>query len=111
MSRTDVLIGHHLPLYREVLSSTFRSMRPDLLICSVPEVELDQKVQELRPLLVICGMVTTVIADYSSAWIALYPEDRDEALVSVAGKRRTIPHASVLELLGVMEELESTASS
>lgn len=105
MPQTDVLIGNHLPLYREVLSATFRTLRPDLLVCSVPQGDLDEKVRELRPLLVICSTVTATIADYSSAWIALYPEDRDEAVVSIGGRLRTIPHASVLELIGVMEEL------
>lgn len=111
MSGIDVLVGNHPPLYREALSATVQMMRPDLLVRSVPHGELDQMVRELRPLLVICSMVTTAIADCSAAWIALYPEDKDEAIVSVGGKRRTIPHASILELLGILDEAGPLASS
>ena len=104
MARVDVLIGNHLPLYSEALSAAFRTLRPELLVRSVPHGELDAMTRELRPLLVICSRVTTAIADGASAWIALYPDDRDEAIVGIGGERRTIPHASVLELLDVLDE-------
>lgn len=111
MARVDVLIGNHLPLYSEALTATFQTLRPDLLVRSVPHGELDAMVRELRPLLVICNIVTTAIADCSSAWIALYPDDRDEALISIRGMRRTIPHASILELLDVLDEAGPLPSS
>jgi ABC-type proline/glycine betaine transport system permease subunit len=108
MSRIDVLIGNHLPLYREVLASTFRAMRPDLLVRSVSADELEALTCEHRPLLVICSMVSSTITDCSLAWIALYPDDRDEALVSVHGVQRTIPNASVTQLLAVVDEVRAS---
>lgn len=108
MSRIDVLIGTQLPLYREVLASTFRAMRPDLVVRAVPQEDLDATVRQLRPLLVICSSVSSTITDLSPAWITLYPEERDEALISVAGNHRTIPGASVLDLLKVMDEAKAS---
>jgi hypothetical protein len=109
MSRIDVLIGNNLPLYREVLASTFRAMRPDLVVRSVGANELDALTREHRPLLVICSIVSSTITDCSLAWIALYPDDRDEALVSVRGMKRIIPNASITQLLEVVDEVRASS--
>lgn len=110
MSHVDVLIGNELALHREVLAGAFQAMRPDLLVRSVSHDVLDEMIRELRPLLVICSMVSPTISDCSPAWIALYPEERDEAIVSISGKCRTILNATVTELLGVMDEVRSSLS-
>lgn len=110
MSRIDVLIGNELALHREVLAGAFRALRPDLLVHCVTHEELDGAVCALRPLLVICSVVSSTVTGCSPAWIALYPDERDEALVSIAGERRTIPNASVVQLLGVMDEIRPAAS-
>jgi hypothetical protein len=107
-SRIDVLIANELPLHREVLASTFRTMRPDLLVHAIAHDELDLVICELRPLMVICSVINPSTCACSLAWITLYPDDRDEAVVQIDGVQRTIPNASIHQLLGVMDEVRSS---
>ncbi len=105
MSHIDILIGNNPPLYREVLAATFRQLRPEFVVCAVLPADLDDYVCIFQPWLVICSTVSTTISSHSPAWIALFPEDKDEAIVSVDGRRRSIPNATVLELLSVLDEV------
>ncbi len=105
MPPPDILIGHKLSLYGEVLTSAFSSMRPELLVQSVPHDDLDEMVKQLQPFLVICSSASQVIRDWVPAWIALYPEETDQAVVSVTGHLRTIPHATLNQLLTIASEV------
>lgn len=105
MTHVDVLIGNKLPLYREVLASTFRALRPDLVVHAVTDEDLDTSVTSLQPWLVICSVVTETIKDLCPSWIVVFPDERDEAIVTIAGQSRTIPHAGVRELLAVLAEI------
>jgi hypothetical protein len=108
MPHIDILIGNTPPLYREVLAATFCKLRPEFVVCAVPHTDLDDYVCKFRPLLVICSNVSTTISSHSPAWIALYPDDKDEAIVSIDGRRRSIPNATVLELLSVLDDVRSS---
>ena len=108
MSRIDVLIANELPLHREVLASTFRTMRPDLIVRAIAHDELDLVICELRPLVVICSAISSSTCSCSPAWITLYPDDRDEAVIHIDGVRSVIPNASIHQLLGVMDEVRSS---
>lgn len=105
MSGIDILVGNHLPLYREVLVSTFRARRPDLAVESVSGQDLDAAVVRLRPWLVICSAVSQTIIARCPAWILLFPEERDEAVVSIAGSSQVLPHAGVRELLAILDDV------
>lgn len=104
MGAIDILVGHNLPLYREVLTSTFRAMRPDLAVQAVSEQELDAAVLSQRPWMVICSALSQAISEACPSWILLFPDERDEAVVSIAGVRHTIPHADVHQLLEVLQD-------
>jgi len=106
MSGIDVLVGNNLPLYREVLVSTFRAMRPDLAVESVSDHELDAEVIRLRPWLVICSAVSQTIRDLCPARILLFPGERDEAVVTVAGVDRVLPHAGIGDLLAILADVQ-----
>lgn len=108
MSRIDVLIATELPLHREVLASTFRTLRPDFLVRAISHDELDLMLCELRPLVVISSAPDASTCACFLAWITLYPDDRDEAVIEIDGVRRVIPNASIDQLLGVMDEVRSS---
>lgn len=109
MSSIDVLIATELALYGETLGSTVRAMRPELRVQVVEPEDLEALACRLRPLLVICTDVTSTIAGCSRGWIALYPEQRDEAVVGIAGHRRVVPAMSVVQILGVVDELRAAS--
>src|SRR5215204_2722240 len=105
MTQTDVLIGHQMALYGEVLMAAFRAKRPELVVRAVTPADLDAMVRTLRPHVVICSAVTVTIVDFSPAWIALYPDETDQAIVRVAGLNHTIPHATLNQLLTVIGDV------
>lgn len=110
MSQVDVLIGHRMELYGEVLSAMLHARRPELVVRAVTPADLDETVRTLRPQVVICSAVTETIDDCSPAWISLYPDETDEAIISVAGVHRTIPHATVNQLLDVVGDVLASGS-
>jgi hypothetical protein len=101
----DILIGHRLPLYREVLVSTIQAMRPDLVVQAVLQEELEEALAKGNPWMVICCTVTTTVLDRCLNWIAICPDERDEAVVCVDGVTRIIPHAGIRELLEIVSTL------
>jgi len=104
MSRIDVLIANELPLHREVLVSAFRALRPDIVVHEISHHELALLLCDLCPLVVICSAANATLCACSPVWIALYPDDRDEAIVHIGGEQRTIPNASIHQLVSVMDE-------
>jgi hypothetical protein len=105
MPGVDILIGNNLPLYREVLASTLRVARPDLTIQAVLPSELDDEVLRARPCLVICSVVSETIVEHCPAWIHLFPDQRDEAIVMVGGECKAITQAGIRDLVDVLEGL------
>ncbi len=108
MTRIDVLIANELKLHREVLAYSFRAQRPDIEVRVVPHDDLELVICELRPLVVICSATHTALSTCSPAWIALYPDDRDEAVIHINGVRRVIPNASIHQLIAVMDEVRAS---
>ena len=105
MARIDVLLGNSLPLYREVLASTLRVVRPDLRVHDVPPEVLLAHVSKLQPRVVISSVALPATVVDVPVWINLFPEERDEALVTVAGVHRVLPHATVRQILSVIGEV------
>lgn len=108
MSRIDILIANELPLHREVLTSAIRALRPDISIHAISHHELDLVLCDLCPLVVICSSANANHCGCSPVWILLFPDDRDEAIIYIAGEQRTIPNASIHELVGVMDEARAS---
>ena len=100
---THLLIGNSLPLYREVLTGTLRTLRPDVPVRSVAPADLDAAVACLRPWLVICSALSSVVEELAPAWIMLNPDEEPATLVSVAGERRVIPHPTLDELVELVD--------
>ncbi len=100
-----LLIGSELALYREVLAGVFTALRPEVPVHAVAPAELDATVLCLRPWLVICSAVSTVVEGLAHAWILIHAEGSRDATVSVGGERRTIPSPTIEELLRLVDEV------
>jgi hypothetical protein len=107
MTSVDILIGNNLPLYREVLVTMFRVTCPGIVVQGVCHDDLDAEVARLRPCLVLCSDVSQAVMDHSYAWILLFPDQRDEAIVFVDGERKVLPHAGFSELLRAFNDVQS----
>jgi len=100
-----VVIGTGHSLYREVLSGTLATLRPELAVLSTPPVDLDALVYRLQPLLVICSALSAAIENRAGAWILLHPDVHQQTIVGVQGGRRSIPHPELVELVYLIDDL------
>jgi glycerate-2-kinase len=101
--QVDILIGHTVPLYQEVLAATLHAMRPHLVVRQATPDELRHLACQLRPALVICSSAGEIPSQCAEAWAVLYPDDRDEIVVTTAQSSRTISHASISVLLDLVD--------
>ena len=99
-----ILVGNEPLSYREVHAETFRLHRPGAEVELVAPDELDAGVVRLAPHLVVCSTLSEVVQTRPLAWILLYPDGANLAVVSIAGVQRVIPKVTFEDLLVTIDE-------
>ena len=102
-----ILISSDLNLHREVLQGVLNALRPDLPVHAVAPVDLDSLPPCRKPRLVICNDEAVIRRTQPFAWILIFPEDENLAQIGIGDVRRTLPGASMQELVGVIDEVWS----
>jgi hypothetical protein len=101
-----ILVGNDPLSYRDAHAETFRHLRPQAEVVRVEPGELDAAVARLAPHLVVCSALSEVVQTRPLAWILLYPDGANLAIVSIAGVQRTIPKVTFDHLLDAIDETE-----
>jgi hypothetical protein len=101
-----VLVGHEPRFYREALAAALAWLRPEAEIILVEPIDIDAEVERRRPHLVVCSRLSPVVRRWALAWVVLYPDAANLALVSVAGQERSVPAVEVDDLLAVFDEAD-----
>ena len=99
-----ILVGNEPLSYRQVHAETFRILRPEAEVVRVEPDELDAAIARLAPHLVVCSALSEVVETRPLAWILLYPDGANLAVVSIAGVQRTIPMVAFDDLLDAVDE-------
>jgi hypothetical protein len=100
---TRALIANEPAMYREVISSTLREMRPDVEVFTAEPEALEGEYLRLAPRLVVFSRATEHEAP---AWVALYPGGASHAVVKCPdGSRRTLPGMDFDTLLAVLDAI------
>jgi hypothetical protein len=102
-----ILISSELNLHREVIQGVLHALRPDLPVLAVAPADLVSSPDCSNPRLVICNDMAVVHKTDPFAWILLFPDDENLALVGIAEDRRVMTGASILELVNVIDEVWS----
>jgi hypothetical protein len=102
-----ILISSELNLHREVLQGVLHAQRPHLPVHAVAPAELDALPTGCEPRLVICNDEAVIRQMHPSAWILIFADGQNVALVGIGDARRTLPDASMEELVSVIDELWS----
>ena len=93
-------------MYREVISSTLREMRPDVEVFTAEPEDLEGEYLRLAPGLVVFSRPTERVEREAPAWVALYPEGASHAVVkSPDGSRRTLPKMDFDTLLAILDAI------
>ena len=98
-----VLVATETRSYREALAAVLPELRPRLVVHAVEPAALDELVA-LRPTaLVVCGRLTAAVRAHARAWLVLYPDGEDRAVVSVEGHERAIAHPELADVLAAAD--------
>jgi hypothetical protein len=104
-----ILVGNEPRCYREVLAATLHALRPHLTVDIVEPEDLDGAVVQRGPQLVLCSRLSEVVETRCLAWVLLYPRGEARVVISVAGRRHTVPDPGVNGLLRVVDQTELLA--
>ncbi len=91
MDLPRVLVANEPSAYREALTATLRELRPRLLIHPVEPAELDLLVTTMRPTLVVCSRLSPAVQTHAGAWLLLYPEGEDRAVLGAGAQGQSLP--------------------
>ncbi|HKC72744.1 MAG TPA: hypothetical protein VKF37_00885 [Chloroflexota bacterium] len=84
------------------------SERVPRLLPVEPE-DLDGAVVQRVPQLVLCSRLSEVVETRCLAWVLLYPYGEARVVISLAGRRHTVPDPGVNGLLRVVAQTEVLA--
>ena len=89
-----VLVANEPRAYRETIALALRELRPDA------------EVVRRRPDLAVCSALSEVVETRVPAWVLLYPEGANLAVVSVRGERATSGGLGLADLAAVVDQTE-----
>ena len=104
-----VLVGNEPVFYRDVMATALQDLRPQVEVVEVEPAALDGEVLRRRPHLVVCSELSEVVQTRAPAWVLIYPVGANVAVVSIAGRRTTIPRVRFDDLLAVVDRALATA--
>jgi hypothetical protein len=104
-----ILVGHEPRSYREVIAAALYELRLHIEVIIVAPQELDGAVVQRRPQLVLCSRLTEVVETRSLAWVLLYPHGEAHVVISIAGRRQTVPDLELDGLLCLIDHTELLA--
>ena len=105
-----ILVGNEPLTYRDVMASALQDLRPDVEVVEVEPGALDGEVLRGRLHLVICSELSEVVQTRAFAWILIYPVGANLAVVSIGGRRTTIPRVGFGDVLAAVDRAVALAA-
>jgi hypothetical protein len=109
MAHTCIVVANEPRAYREALAAALHELRPHLEVICIEPDDLDANVSHYRPRLVLCSRLTETVERCCNAWILLYPNRENRAVISVAGRRTVVNDIEFYHLLSAIDEVEPPA--
>lgn len=97
-----VLIAMELRSYREAMAGALQGLCPDTRVFQAEAGNLDRETTRLRPDLVVCSRVTSLVEGLVPNWVELYPDHELRSVVSLRGARSTLDGAQLSDLVSVV---------
>jgi len=101
MDARRILVANELTSYRQTIAIVIRDLHPDVKVFEAGPETLDREVARLRPDLVICSRVTSLVRDMVQNWVELYPDCEPFSTLCVGGERRAIEDVQLSDLLSL----------
>src|ERR671928_642909 len=102
--RPRVLFANAPRSYRQAMAAAIGTLRPDVEVLTRDPEALDLEVERLRPDVVVCSRVTSLVERRASVWVDLYPDGDRMATVSIAGRRTSTAGLQLEDLLSIVDQ-------
>jgi hypothetical protein len=106
MANTCMLVANEPRAYREALAAALQELQPHIEVICIEPADLDRNVCQYSPRLVLCSRLTEAVETCCDAWILLYPDRANRAVISVAGRRTVVTNIEFSHVLSVIDEVE-----
>lgn len=106
--RTRILLANEPRAYREVISDTLRSLRPEVEVLEAVPESFGESLASLVPDMVVCSRVVEAVHAVP-VWVELYPDYGSLSVVSVSGRCREVEGIELPELLALVDQADSVA--
>ena len=103
ISDIQVIVANEPRVYREAIAAALQEMRPGIATIAIDPADLAKGIDEYHPDLTICSQLTTEVEADAPAWVLLYPDCDDCAVMSVAGKQQMTDHLTLADLVAVVD--------
>ncbi len=101
-----ILVANEPCTYREAITDALRELRPQIEVSAIEPDGLDGEVARLRPHLVVCSRITAPVHALL-AWVMLYPDGENRAVLSIVGECTTVANVKLDDLLSVIDRMEA----
>jgi hypothetical protein len=105
METMRVLVANELCTYRETIAEVLQEFRPHVEIHCVDPDDLDHEIARLRPHMVLCSRLTDAVQSLL-AWILLYPNGENHAVISTAGEIMMVVDIEFGHLLSTLDQAQ-----
>jgi hypothetical protein len=111
VANTCIVVANEPRAYRETLAAALHELRPHLEVICLEPADLDRTVCHYSPRLVLCSRLTEAVETGCNAWILLYPNRENWAVISIAGRRTVVTNIEFPHVLSVIDEVELPLST
>ncbi len=98
-----VVLANEPRYYREVLAAALRELRPGLEVVEVEPGCLDAAVAAHPARLVVCSAALAALQAGAPAWVLLYPDGADHAVVCLDGDETVVPGFGLEDLAAAVD--------
>jgi hypothetical protein len=105
MEKMRVLVANDPCTYREAITDVLREVRPHIEVNAIKPDALDAEVTRFRPHLVVCSRITAAVSTLL-AWVMLYPEGENRAVINTAGEQVMLDNVGFDDLLSAIDRVE-----
>ena len=101
--RLRLVVANDPRTYRETIATAIQRLRPDLDVIVVDPAGLADQVELWRPHMVISSVPLARAADCPLCSVALYPAQKTQVVVTLAGQQTWARDIDLAELLAVID--------